>query len=297
MNGRIFNIQKFSLHDGPGIRTVVFFKGCPLRCRWCSNPESQSFDKEILCDHQKCTRCLSCVKHCPHQAISLIDNNIHIDSNKCTKCLSCISICPNHALSVEGEDKSIDEIMKVIMQDFDFYIESNGGVTISGGEALSQSSFVVDLINACKDNDINVAMETTGYSDLNTFKNVIKDVDLLLYDLKHYDSDKHLALTDVPNELIIENMKYALSINKDIIIRIPVIPNYNDSLEDAAKFSQLLSNIGIKKVNLLPFHQFGLKKYEMLNLDYTMKDCKQLYPEDLKEYQDIFIKNNLDCYF
>ncbi len=293
----IFNIQKFSIHDGPGIRTVVFFKGCPLVCKWCSNPESQSPAIEITWDKSKCAHCLKCVAVCPQKAITHENNKIIIDGRKCDGCLKCVDECSENALKNEGEYKEIDSIMKEILKDLPFYEESNGGVTLSGGEVLSQYKQAIELINECKKHNLHVAIETTGYSSQDEFKALIKDVDLLLFDMKHHDSDKHYEGTGVHNEIIIENMTYAAKSGKMIIARIPVIPDFNDSLEDALEFSKLLKKIGVKEVNLLPFHQFGQRKYELLNRDYSLKLVKQLHPEDLKDYQKVFLDEGLNCYF
>jgi pyruvate formate lyase activating enzyme len=253
----IFNIQKFSIHDGPGIRTVVFFKGCPLRCLWCSNPESQSSKIDI----------------------PWVDPSSSI------------------ALSTMGQYKTVSEIMSEVIKDIDFYEESGGGVTLSGGEVLLQAEFAIELLQELKNKGIHTACETTGYASFEVFKQFVTNVDLLLFDMKHYDREKHHKSTGVYNDVIIENMKYAALIGKTIISRIPVIPGFNNSLEDATNFSNLLNEIGIKKVNLLPFHQFGQKKYELLGIPYQMENVSQLYPEDLEEFKQIFLKQGLDCSF
>jgi len=253
----IFNIQKFSIHDGPGIRTVVFFKGCPLRCLWCSNPESQSSEIETPC----------------------------IDTST--------SITP----SIMGEYKTVSEIMSEVIKDIDFYEESGGGVTLSGGEVLLQADFAIELLQELKNKGIHTTIETTGYASSQVFKKFVANVDLLLFDMKHYDREKHHRSTGVYNDIIIENMRYATSIGKTIITRIPVIPDFNNTLEDAKKFSDLLKKIGIKKVNLLPFHQFGQNKYDLLGRAYEMENIKQLYPEDLEQFMQVFISEGLDCCF
>lgn len=255
----IFNIQKYSIHDGPGIRTVVFFKGCPLSCLWCSNPESQDSKIQILCDTTKCVQCLHCIDVCPQKAISLSNNHIEIDSKKCTSCFTCKSSCPNKALSVEGEFSTLSEVMKEIMKDEMFYEESNGGVTLSGGEVLMQHEFASQLLKLLKEKNIHTAIETTGYTSNEIFSKFIENVDLLLFDMKHYDREKHFKATNVYNNLIIENLKVAIDSGKEVIIRIPVIPSINSSLEDAKGFCKLLKSVNAKKVNLLPFHQFGQK--------------------------------------
>ncbi|MBC8059830.1 MAG: glycyl-radical enzyme activating protein [Clostridiaceae bacterium] len=248
----IFNIQKYSLHDGPGIRTVVFFKGCPLQCHWCSNPESQYGSPQLIFEEGK-------------------------------------------PPTVLGEYRNLDYIMKEVMKDKDFYEESKGGVTLSGGEVLLQHEFAIALLKQLKDQGIHAACETTGYTSLKIFQAFIENVDLILFDLKHYSSQKHYEISNVYNEKIIDNLKVAINQGKEVIIRIPVIPGINNSLEDAEGFCKLLKEVGATKVNLLPFHQFGQKKYSSLNKEYKFLDVPQLQVEDLQEYKDIFLKNGLDC--
>ena len=295
--GITFNIQKFSIHDGPGIRTTVFFKGCPLRCEWCSNPESQIKNVQILHDQSKCSYCLSCVAACPNGAITHEDNKIIINEDKCVGCLTCVNSCPNRALSYEGDYQTIEEIVDICMQDIDFYEESGGGVTISGGEGMSQPEFLKKLISELKKNSVHVAIETTGYVKKETFEELARELDLLLFDVKHYDREKHYNGTKVYNDLIVENLKWAIDNEIEVLPRIPVIPDFNDSLEDAEGLAKLLVEVGAKKVQLLPFHQFGEKKYELLNRNYKYKNKKALYPEDLEEYQKIFEDKGLNCFF
>lgn len=295
--GITFNIQKFSIHDGPGIRTTVFFKGCPLRCEWCSNPESQIKNVQILHDQSKCSYCLSCVAACPNGAITYEDNKIIINEDKCVGCLTCVNSCPNRALSYEGDYQTIEEIVDICMQDIDFYEESGGGVTISGGEGMSQPEFLEKLIAELKKNSVHVAIETTGYVKKETFEELARELDLLLFDVKHYDREKHYNGTKVYNDLIVENLKWAIDNGIEVLPRIPVIPDFNDSSEDAEGLAKLLVEVGAKKVQLLPFHQFGEKKYELLNRNYKYKNKKALYPEDLEEYQKIFLDKGLNCFF
>ena len=295
--GITFNIQKFSIHDGPGIRTTVFFKGCPLRCEWCSNPESQIKNVQILHDQSKCSYCLSCVAACPNGAITHEDNKIIINEDKCVGCLTCVNSCPNRALSYEGDYQTIEEIVDICMQDIDFYEESGGGVTISGGEGMSQPEFLKKLIAELKKNSVHVAIETTGYVKKETFEELARELDLLLFDVKHYDREKHYNGTKVYNDLIVENLKWAIDNGIEVLPRIPVIPDFNDSLDDAEGLAELLVEVGAKKVQLLPFHQFGEKKYELLNRNYKYKNKKALYPEDLEEYQKIFLDKGLNCFF
>ncbi len=295
--GIVFNIQKFSVNDGPGIRTVVFLKGCPLHCRWCANPESQSTKVQVMWDHKKCLTCRHCESVCENDAIHFINGKIHIDHMKCNACKKCVEECPGHALETEGESKTIEEVMNVVRQDFDFYEESNGGMTISGGELFAQPSYARNLFLAAHEDHIHTCCETTGFTSLETFKSVIEPIDSILMDLKHYDSRKHAEYTGVGNEQIIENMKYAIAIGKDVLPRIPVIPGFNDSLEDAQHLAQLLKNIGAMKCQLLPFHKFGENKYDLLTQDFAYKDTPSLHPEDLYDYQMKMKQEGIDAFF
>ncbi|MBQ3385501.1 MAG: glycyl-radical enzyme activating protein [Erysipelotrichaceae bacterium] len=294
--GIIFNIQKYSVNDGPGIRTVVFFKGCPLRCRWCSNPESQSFRIQILWDERKCLHCLHCIRICPGQAISLTDGKIHIDHSKCDGCKKCVKECPGYALSCEGELKSVEEIMKVVMQDLPFYEESNGGITLSGGEVMAQPDFAVELLKAAKEEGLHTCIETTGFTSSEVFRRVIENVDYILMDLKHANMGKHLKGTGVGNEQIVENMHNAVLAGKTVLPRIPVIPDFNDSMQDAKEIADMILKIGATSCQLLPFHQFGENKYALLGMEYEMKDKNAYHREDLTDYLKVFTDNGINAF-
>lgn len=301
MTGNIFNIQKFSIHDGPGVRTTVFLKGCPMRCKWCANPESQHTDVLITYDQRKCIRCFHCADVCPNGCIShnKDDENGHIiiDHHRCMGCRACVNECPGRALGSEGENRELAEIAETCLQDIDFYQESGGGVTLSGGECMCQPEFVESLIAELKKNGIHVAAETTGYIEKEIFQRLAPRFDLLLFDVKHYDSDKHFAGTGVHNELIIENLAWAHGQGLNILPRIPVIPGFNNELSDAGGIAALLRKLGFPSVQLLPFHQLGERKYELLGEDYSMKGMKALHPEDLKAYQDVFTAYGIHAFF
>ncbi|MBR1805016.1 MAG: glycyl-radical enzyme activating protein, partial [Selenomonadaceae bacterium] len=288
--GMIFNIQKFSINDGPGIRTVVFFKGCPLKCTWCANPESQEPRLQILWDAKKCLHCETCVRSCPTQAVTAVDGKISVDHKKCSGagvCSErgiCIEKCPAHALKPEGQRKTVDEILNVVMQDLPFYEESGGGVTLSGGEATMQPEFAIELLRALKSKNIHTAIETTGFASPAIFRRIVEYVDLLLFDIKHWDETRHRDKTGVSNAPILLNMKFAIDAGKDVLPRLPVIPHYNDSIDDAKGFVRRLREVGATKVQLLPFHQFGENKYSMLGRDYEFSHVKALHPEDLTAF-------------
>ena len=319
--GIIFNIQKFSIHDGPGVRTTVFLKGCPLRCKWCSNPESQLAGVQIMYHSDNCLHCLKCVHTCPEKAVTPIETTattattkytasaeataptksaagrIRIDFHKCTGCLSCVQACPGRALTNEGEYRTVDEVVEVCMQDKDFYEESGGGVTISGGEGMAQPDFTETLVLRLRENGIHTAIETTGSVSPEVFHRLAPLFDLLLFDVKHYDPDQHKTGTGVGTDLIHRNLRWAHDQGLTILARIPVIPGFNAELPDAEGIAGLLQDIGLKRVQLLPFHQMGERKYEFLNRDYEMKGVKALHPEDLTAYQKVFPGHGIDCFF
>jgi len=255
-SGLIFNIQKFSIHDGPGIRTVVFFKGCPLSCRWCSNPESR--------DGQPCK---------------------------------------------EARWYTLEEALKICLDDRPFYEEnagelplsspeySGGGVTLSGGDALAQPQFALELLRALKKEKIHTAIETSGYVSGEVFEEVTDAADLLLFDIKHFDNQRHAEGTGVSNDLILANLANAVARNKNVLARLPVIPGYNNTCDDALGFASLLESMKMKRAQLLPFHQFGEKKYELLGIPYALKKVPQLHPEELEDYRQVFLKQGIDCFF
>lgn len=295
--GVIFNIQKFSINDGPGIRTVVFFKGCPLHCKWCANPESQLAKIQILWDKKKCLHCHHCLEICLQKAIFLKDDNIFIDTNKCTLCKQCINTCPQKALTSEGEIKTVQQVLDIVLQDEVFYEESDGGITLSGGEFLMQTQFAKELLIAAKEKNLHTCCETTGFCTPEKFQHIIQYIDYILFDLKHWDSQRHLEGTGIDNKLILTNMKYAISTGKKVLPRIPVIPKFNDSLEDAKKFCNILHDVGSNQCQLLPFHQFGENKYHLLNKQYAYENQPALHREDLQEYLQIFLDNDIHAFF
>ncbi len=293
----IFNIQKFSVNDGPGIRTVVFFKGCPLHCQWCANPESQLVIPQIFHDEKKCSHCKHCQSVCSQQAISFEENQIKLNPSKCIQCKKCIKECPNSALELQGEKKSIEEILKVVLQDEVFYEESGGGLTLSGGELFMQADFASELLKEAKKKGLHTCIETTGFSSFEDFKKVIEYVDYVFFDCKHWDEKKHQESTGVSNQRILNNLEYVAHLDKELMVRIPVIPGFNDGLEDAKEFAKLFKKLGVKQCQLLPFHQFGENKYALLKKDYAYKNVNALHREDLEVYRQIFIEKGIKAKF
>ena len=288
MKGYIFNIQKFCLHDGPGIRTSVFFKGCNLRCKWCANPESQNKEIQITWDSRKCIGCGACGEICPRGARS--PEKAHL----CTACGACLAVCPAGAIGREGNAVTVEEILTEVMKDKAFYDHSGGGVTLSGGEVLLQSVFALQLANCLREKGVHVAIETAGAVPQETFASVVRNTDYVLMDLKHYDSTAHQAGTGIGNQQILANLRFLRDCGVPYLVRIPVIPAFNDRLEDAAAFAELLKELDIHQVELLPFHQLGQHKYSLLGMDYSYEDCRQLYREELAAYRDVFTRCGIE---
>ncbi len=293
--GIVFNIQRFSIHDGPGIRTIVFIKGCPLRCQWCSNPESQDPKPVLMFSQKKCISCGLCEKACPLDAISFVDSPYpKIDRSICDNCGKCAEVCCTEALYMEGKSMSVEEAMTEVMKDKPFYDNSGGGLTLSGGETLAQPNFAHALLAIAKDRGLHTAAETTGFAQPEVLKKIVSKLDLVLYDFKHVDPVRHLEKTGVDNTQILENLKMLCEMKVPLVVRIPIIPGFNDALSDAAEFGRLLSELKVEEVNLLPFHQMGEHKYELLGKPYAYKGVKSLREESLVEYRQIMADFDLD---
>lgn len=284
--GLIFNIQRFSIHDGPGIRTTVFFKGCPLRCRWCSNPESLNGYPEIVTMELRCTRCGRCREVCPVDAIVLDDAGRHIDRGVCNLCLKCAEVCPTGAIAVTGRWMTVDEIMSEVASDDLFYQNSGGGVTLSGGEPLLQWEFALELLKACKQRGFHTALDTSGDADWDVLEKVLKGTDLVLYDIKHMDPVKHREGTGKTNELILENARKTAAVSRTWL-RVPLIAGYNDSEENLKAVARFGREIGAEKVSLLPYHVWGEAKYERLGRKYPMQGVNALSNEQVETCRQV----------
>jgi len=282
--GVIFDVQRYSIHDGPGIRTIVFFKGCPLRCLWCSNPESQKSVPEILYSHIKCKNCNKCILICPKKAISDNKGIKGIDYSLCDNCGKCVEACPNEALEMAGRLVSIEEIMKEVEKDIIFYRSSDGGVTLSGGECIYQSEFSICLLAEARKRGIHTAIETTGFQKWDILENILQYVDLVFYDLKYIDPIKHLKYAGVNNKLILENAQRIISKKIPMIVRIPVIPKYTDSKENIKAIAKFVSNLKeVKKIELLPYHRMGELKYKKLGRKYELEGVSSPSNEQMQE--------------
>ena len=249
----IFDIQRNSFVDGPGIRTTVFFKGCNLKCAWCHNPESQSAKPQMMFYKDKCTGCGKCKSVCPY----------HLE--QCELCGKCTFYCPVDARMVCGKEHTVDEVLKEVLKDKAFYETSGGGVTFSGGECMMQIEPLTEMLKMCKENGIHTAVDTAGHIPFESFEKILPYTDLFLYDIKIFDSQKHKQYVGVSNELILENLKKLFERKAKLWIRIPIIPDVNDSIEEIQKIKDFLKTIGTaEKIELLPYHAMGENKYRAI---------------------------------
>lgn len=288
IEGKVFNIMKFSIHDGPGIRTTVFLKGCPLSCWWCHNPESQDIKEQLMLFPNRCIGCKACLEVCKHNAILEDDDVIITNLKKCTHCGECTKVCFAEAREMAGRTMTVDEVVSEVLKDKDFFQQSKGGVTFSGGEPLMQPSFLIALLKEMKKLNIHTAIDTCGFASKEIIGEVSLLADIFLFDLKHMNSDKHEKYTGVPNSIILENLKYLSDLNKEVHIRIPVIPTINNTQEDLEDFRDFIKTLhNIKMVNLLPYHKIGQEKYKRLGKAYKLADIKEPTREEMGLYADI----------
>ena len=293
VTGIIFDIQRYSIHDGPGIRTLVFLKGCPLSCKWCCNPEGQTAHPEISFIAAKCVGAKECkgpcAKACPNVALSLSpDGKPRTNRELCQGCGLCAETCLYEARHVSGKKLTIDELMAEVKKDEPFYLSSGGGVTLGGGEPLAQFKFTREFLKRCKESYIDTAIETCGYTPWEHLREVIKFVDTAYYDIKHMDPVKHKELTGVSNSLILKNARRLLSENKTkVIIRVPIIPGCNDSEENIKATAVFVANSSGQTMELLPYHRFGLSKYGQFDREYKMANSQGPSQEDMRRLREI----------
>ncbi|MBW2432343.1 MAG: glycyl-radical enzyme activating protein [Deltaproteobacteria bacterium] len=280
--GVIFDIKKYAIHDGPGIRTTVFFKGCPLACRWCHNPEGISVASQRIYRPERCVSCGECIQICPRNAISRTAERIIRDPAKCDLCQSCAVHCPSEAVEFAGHKVTVDEVIRQIEKDTAFYDQSGGGVTLSGGEPLMQPNFLLELLEACGDLDLHRTVDTTGYAQTELLLQVAKKTDLFLYDLKIMDAAKHRDFTGVSNQLILDNLK-RLSENKARIqVRIPIIPGINNDADNIQRTADFVTTLpGVELISILPFHNSARGKYGRLGMECISSDIQSPSDEHL----------------
>jgi pyruvate formate lyase activating enzyme len=273
--GYIFNIQRFSLHDGPGIRTTIFFKGCPLKCGWCQNPEGISSSISLFTYKNLCLNCKSCLEKCRDGAITLEESGPVIDRGLCTLCLECVASCPAEAIRAAGKYATVKELVEEVLKERVVFEESGGGVTISGGEPLMQPDFLIALLKALKSEQIQTAVETSGYAPWPILQAVDEWTDLFIYDLKLIDEDKSEVHTGVSSKIITRNLEALAESGSNIRVRMPVIPSVNVDQKTIQRTAEYLRKCGITDLELIPYHNLGTSKYEALDLEYRA-DCVEI---------------------
>ncbi|TFG03283.1 MAG: glycyl-radical enzyme activating protein [Promethearchaeota archaeon] len=290
----LFEIQKMSTEDGPGIRTTVFFKQCPLRCTWCHNPESILKQPQLEWFEHKCIGCNSCIEICKLDALHFEEDGLHIDREKCTGCAECSEECPSTALHMFGEWWELEDLYHDIQKDKVYYTQSKGGITVSGGEPTIQSDFILEFLKKCKQNDISTALDTCGYASQKIYEKILPFVDLILLDIKEIESDKHKEFTGVPNDLILENAiflsDYVKKHNKILWIRTPIIPSYTATEENIRGIGNFIVN-SLKNIperwDLLSFNNLCASKYQRLDMDWPLKDVPLMKEAEIKFFYKV----------
>jgi pyruvate formate lyase activating enzyme len=298
VTGLVTNIQGYSIHDGPGIRTVVFLKGCGLECRWCSNPECISPLPQVGLVEKLCTRCGKCVGVCPAGALVYEDGRIpRIDRKLCTGCGECSARCSYQALVQYGRKMSADEIFRAVQRDAIFYQASGGGVTVSGGEALLQPELVLGLFEKCCQAGIHTCVETSGYAAGTAFNTIMPYTDLFLFDLKHMNPEKHRQHTGKPNDLVLANARMVAASGVETLFRMPLIPGINDDENNIKATAAFLRELGNKhaRIELMPYHKLGKGKYQSLSMEYSLPEILVPVPDDIERVKKAFEANGIMC--
>lgn len=289
--GWVFNIQRYSVHDGPGIRTTVFLKGCPLRCLWCDNPESQLIKPQFVFWEDRCIRCGNCLAICPLSAVTEDSNGIkRINPEQCDLCGLCVDQCYADALEQVGKVMTAAEVLALVVEDRLFYDESGGGMTLSGGEPLAQPQFAYGLLKGASMHGIRTAIETSGYAPWRIWESLLPYLDLILYDLKEVDPARHKRFTGMSNEKILDNIRWLAGTGKPVVVRRPVIRGYNDTLESIHALGRFVQELKtIQEIDLLPYHRLGQSKYKRLGQEYVLGDEPTMKNEEVNEYRDILL--------
>jgi pyruvate formate lyase activating enzyme len=271
ITGIVFDIKRFSIHDGPGLRTTVFFKGCPLKCVWCHNPESQVRKPELIFWDDRCQRCQSCISTCRQGAISLVDNHILTDAAKCIACGDCVETCYAEARQIAGSELSVAEVMSEVQRDIPFYDQSEGGVTFSGGEPLLQVDYLLALLQACREMEIRTTLDTCGFASWKTMDRIRPYVDLFLYDLKFMDPARHKKYTGAANTHILENLQRLSKHGHNIVLRVPIIPGVNADAENIRAIGNFAAGLpSLNRIDILPYHRAAINKYERMHRTYKL---------------------------
>jgi pyruvate formate lyase activating enzyme len=290
--GTIFNIEKYAIHDGPGIRTTVFFKGCPLRCWWCHNPEGLNSRRELVFRESRCVGCGECIKSCSKKALSLTSSHVALNRESCDECGACAQVCSSEALSIVGKEMSVEETIKEIERDRAFYEESEGGVTFSGGEPLLQPSFLNAILRECNERNIHTTLDTSGYASQEVVNRICDKVNLYLYDIKTMDDQNHKKYTGVSNKLILQNLERLAKNGSDIAISLPIIPRINDDETNILRTGEFISSLrSVKYVSLLAYHKTGVDKYKNLGRSYRLEETQSPRSEKME-----IIKKKLEAF-
>ncbi len=289
LSGMVFDIKRFAVHDGPGIRTTVFLKGCLLSCSWCHNPEGISKKPVLLFSESLCIGCQHCLKACEHNVHIFKDNRHLLQRENCIACGKCAQVCPTQALEISGREMTVEEVISEVERDKDFYITSGGGMTLSGGEPLLQFDFAFNLLKVAKEKGLHTVVDTCGYISWKNLERILKITDLFLYDIKHMDTKKHQFLTGVSNEQILENVRKLAKEKVNLIIRFPYIPTYNDDKDNLNQMASFLKSLSkIPKVEILPYHTLGRSKRERLGVEDTLKRVPIPAAEEVENVMKIF---------
>lgn len=293
--GTVFDVQRFSVHDGPGIRTTVFFKGCPLECWWCHNPESQLQELELMLWEKRCIGCGACLEVCTQGAISRENGLISTDRGRCVVCGACVEACYAEARELVGREMTVAQVMAEIERDVPFYDQSGGGVTFSGGEPLAQLDFLLAALRACKRRGIHTALDTCGFAPWEALDAVRKWVDLFLYDLKLMDDADHRKFTGVSNRVILDNLEALSRRGHDVILRVPIVPGINDDDEHVRQIGRFAATLPcLKRVDVLPYHSIAAEKYHRLGKAYKLSETPLPVDERVAEIAQVWREFGLE---